>query len=512
MHVAKMITETAAADRASLDAGSCRLVEALQNPALYDHPVDGFSVIETHISWVILTGRFAYKMKKPVNFGFLDFSSLEKRQYYCHEELRLNRRFAPELYLAVVTVSGRPDQPRLDDEGEAIEYLVNPQSELLDKLAASGRLSTEHVDAIASLVAAIHARADPADPGTRYGSAKIIHHWMEENFAQIFPLLHDRDRAACIDALQDWSHLEHDHCRPLMEKRKKDGFIRECHGDLHLGNMAIIDEQVTAFDCIEFNPALRYIDVISEAAFVMMDLLDRGLPDYAWQFINHYLQQTGDYPGVGLLRYYLVYRALVRAKVAALQLQQKQAPEQTAGDAWQTFNGYAELAWNLSQDQRPDLIIMHGLSGSGKSTLARRLAREYGGFQLRSDVERKRLYGLEAASKSGSGLDTGIYTADATTQTYLRLLTLASHIIEAGYPAIVDASFLDRDWRSKFRHLAGTLKHRRSGQQTLTAHLRHRFDNAGPFTVGKHPHLPTVRPPTLYRPAGKPLAALVNLV
>jgi aminoglycoside phosphotransferase family enzyme len=285
---------------------SYSLVVALQNPALYEHPVDSFQVIETHISWVLLTGPFAYKIKKPVRFSFLDFSSLSLRKQYCEEELRLNRRFAPQLYEAVIPVTGSIERPRLGGKGQVIEYLVKmrqfSQQDLLSHLAESDSLLSGHVDEMAAVIAGHHRQAKPASENMVYGTVKSISNWVNENFTQVWPLLKDRDLIDHFVELQDWSGDELEKVWRYVGVRKRDGFVRECHGDLHLGNMVLIDNHVTLFDCIEFNPELRWIDVISEVAFVVMDLQHRGHPELAWRFINHYLQQTGDYAGLKLLR------------------------------------------------------------------------------------------------------------------------------------------------------------------------------------------------------------------
>ena len=241
----------------------------------------------------------------------------------------------------------------------------------------------------------------------------------------------------------------------LLRSRKRDGFIRECHGDLHLGNLTLIDGRVTLFDCIEFNPELRWIDVISEVAFLIMDLQERGYAGFANRFLNGYLQHTGDYEGIGVLPYYLVYRAAVRAKVAVLRAQQAAPASPVLRHARREYHEYASLAGQYTEPRRPALLITCGLSGSGKSTLAGRLCEQLGLIQLRSDLERKRLAGLAAQDNSRSALGAGLYTPDQTEQTYRRLAQLAAAVIGAGYTALVDATFLQRRHREMFRGLAG---------------------------------------------------------
>jgi uncharacterized protein len=434
------------------------LIGALQDPVFFDHPVGDIRLIETHISWVILTGEFVYKIKKVVNFGFLDFSTLEKRHFYCDEELRLNRRFAPGLYLDVVAVRGSEEHPSLHGDGCPIEYAVRmrqfSQRALLSDMASRHGVTPDHIDEIARLVASMHARTAVAGAGSQYGLPRDIHHWVMENFVPIRTAPMDSNRREQLDQLERWCTREFQIKESVIQSRKTDGFIRECHGDLHLGNLAMIDGRITPFDCIEFNPCLRWIDVMSEYAFLMMDLQDRGYPELAYRFLNTLLQQTGDYAGVRILRYYLVYRALVRAKVAVLRLDQAAKSAEPEDAAWTEYESYVQLATSYAGSVTPALIITHGVSGTGKSWVASRLAVSLGAIQVRSDVERKRLFGYQVDAKTGSGVQTGIYTAEAGLQTYARLADLTRCLIEGGFTAIVDAAFLKRNERERFRLLA----------------------------------------------------------
>jgi len=437
------------------------LISALQDPAFFDHPVGDIRLIETHISWVILTGEFAYKIKKAVNFGFLDFSTLEKRHFYCEEEVRLNRRFAPGLYLDVVAVRGSEEHPFLHGDGSPIEYAVRmrqfPQHALLSAMATRHELTPKHTDEIAGLVAAMHAQAAIAGASEQYGLPRDIHHWVMENFVHIRTVRMDLNRREQLHQLEHWCQREFQLRESVIQSRKTNGFVRECHGDLHLGNLALVDGRITPFDCIEFNPHLRWIDVMSESAFLVMDLQDRGYPELAYRFLNALLQLTGDYAGIRILRYYLVYRALVRAKVAALRLNQAVKHAGTEEGAWNEYESYVQLAASYASAVNPALIITHGVSGTGKSWVASRLAVRLGAIQVRSDVERKRLFGYRMDAKTGSGVQSGIYTAEAGLQTYARLADLARGLIEGGYTAIVDAAFLRHDERERFRRLAGQL-------------------------------------------------------
>ncbi|HEY8096051.1 MAG TPA: AAA family ATPase [Methylobacter sp.] len=423
--------------------------------ALFD--INACNIIETHISWVLLTGLYAFKIKKPVNFGFLDFSTLEKRRFCCNEELRLNKRLADELYLDVVPITGTPDHPQIGGTGTAIEYAVKmirfPVGQLLSDCARRGQLSENQIDQLADIVAGFHETIEQTDENSPYGDSANIQHWFVENFDHIRPLLVDDGQKQQLQKIQQWGDSEWRKQAGLMRLRRQQGYVRECHGDLHLGNMTLINGKVTLFDCIEFNPMLRWIDVTSEVAFLFIDLLHFGYEHYAYRFLNRYLQHTGDYQGLTLLRYYLVYRALVRAKVALLRMAQ-QHDDAAAKQARSEYAAFADLAERFTMRRPTALIITHGYSGSGKSTMAAQLAEKIGAFQIRSDIERKRLFGYQALVQTGSGLDDGLYTQEANLKTYQHLKELAKAVLEAGFPVIIDAAFLKAEQRAPFRRLA----------------------------------------------------------
>ncbi len=446
------------------------LIRALQNPACYDHPVTAVTVLETHISWVLLTGDWAYKIKKPVDLGFVDFSTLDRRRFFCREELRLNRRLAPHLYRDVVAIGGTTQAPVLDGGGEPIEYAVRmrqfPQDRLLDRLLARDAVSRTQIDRIAAVVAAFHGTIERANPKQPFGDPEQVHRPVRENFLQIEPLLPDADGGERLAALREWSDEEHRRHRETFRARKADGFIRECHGDLHLGNMAWVEDDVVIFDCLEFNEALRWIDVISECAFLDMDLEDRGRADLGRRFLNAYLQHTGDYAGLALLRYYRTYRALVRAKVAAIRAAQDGLDAAGRAQALDTCRGYLAFAARAAAPERAFLLLTHGLSGAGKTTVTQELLERLGAIRLRSDVERKRLFALAADEPSGSSVGGGIYTPEADRATYARLAALAETVLAAGHPVIVDATFLKRDRRAPFYALA-----RKSGVPVVVLEL-----------------------------------------
>jgi aminoglycoside phosphotransferase family enzyme/predicted kinase len=433
------------------------LIAGLLSPAAYDHPVGPIELIETHASWVILTGTFAYKIKKPVNLGFLDFSTLAKRRFYCEEEVRLNRRLAPEIYLGVAPVTGSPGLPRLG-HGAAIEYAVRmrqfPPSAQLDRLLDRQELEGRHLDAFARLIGDFHQRVSVAGSDQHYGNPEAVLGPATENFPDLRAHLEDPVLAGSVAALEQWTNATFSRRQDDFRQRKRDGFVRECHGDLHLRNLAWVNNRPLAFDCLEFSPDLRWIDVLCEVAFLVMDLQARRQAALAWRFLNQYLEYTGDYAGLAVLPFYLVYRALVRAKIDAIRAGQPDIDVRQKAAAEQECRRYVELAESYTQPGPPQLILTRGVSASGKTTLTGALLESLGLIRIRSDVERKRAFGLPAAADARAAFGEGIYSAAASDRTYARLLELASSVLDAGFSVVVDAAFLRVGQRSPFAALA----------------------------------------------------------
>jgi hypothetical protein len=457
----RRLFRTAPTRSPSAPAAAPPLFAALVNPACYPHPVSGVRVLETHISWILLTGEYAYKIKKPVYLGFLDFSTLGLRRHYCEEELRLNRRLAPELYLELVEIRGTPQAPRVGGDGPVLEYAVRmrefPQESLASRALARGAFDAPHVDALATVIAEFHARAPLARAHDSFGTPDAVLSTTLQNFEQMLPLAKTAPDDRALRALRQWTEREFASRRGAFATRKHLGFVRECHGDLHLGNIVVLDGRPVPFDCIEFNDNLRWIDVMNEAAFLAMDLEDRGRGDLRWRFLNRYLEATGDYAGLDVLPFYLVYRALVRAKVHLLRSRQPGLRRTEKARLARAFQDYLRLAGRLAAPERVALILAHGLSGCGKTTLTQPLVELLGAVRLRSDLERKRLHGLAPLSSSGSGLGSGLYTAEATAATYRRLGELAQDALRAGFSVVVDAAFLRRPERDAFRAIAEAL-------------------------------------------------------
>ena len=440
-------------------SASARLVEGLLNPAAYPHPVARVELLETHISWVLLAGDFAYKVKKPVSLGFVDFATLEARRHFCEEELRLNRRTAPALYLDVVAITGTAASPVLGGAGPAIEYAVRmrrfPQEALLGRMAREGRLEAGHIDRLARAVAGFHARVERAGASLAFGSAEQVLADALANFTQVDALDDSESTRALRRELRERTRYSGASLAGDFARRKREGFVRECHGDLHLGNVTLVEGVPVVFDAIEFNESLRWIDVMADLAFPVMDLEHHSLPRFAWRLLNGYLEATGDYGGLGVLRFYLVYRAMVRAKVDCIRAHQADANALERERSARAYRAHLKLARHLGQPQPAALVVMHGLSGSGKTTVSQALLESLGAVRARSDVERKRLHGLDALARTASPTGAGLYGAQETDRTYSQLAHIAGEVLAQGYPAIVDAAFLERSRREFFREIAG---------------------------------------------------------
>ncbi len=455
-------------------ADQSRLVAALQQALRVASGGTPVELIETHLSYLLIAGEQAYKIKKALNLGFADFSTLAQRRFYCEEELRLNRRTAPQLYLQVIAVTGTPEQPVLGGAGTAIDWVLHmrafSQDGLWDRLAVRGALGTAQIDALVEVLCDFHRLAAVAGADTDYGRPEQLRAPMRDNLSALGSLCPAGEEREGLQRLTQWEAQEFETLRSAFGRRRDDGRVRDAHGDLHLGNVTQFEGRPLLFDCLEFSAALRWTDVMSDVAFMAMDLASHGLDALSNRFVNAYVESSGDADGLRVLRYYRVHRALVRAKVAALraaQLGAASAPVQAeSAAASQARQHYLQAALRSSRHAAPVLMLTHGLSGSGKTTLTQDLLELSGAIRFRADVERKRLFGLAALERSDAALKAQLYSRDATRATQTRLRELA----RTG-----TAERLQRDPR---RHLPGrraTTAGVRAGCRTGSAQHRHRL-------------------------------------
>jgi hypothetical protein len=438
-----------------------RLVHSLARPEAFPHPAREVQCVETHISWVLLAGDYAYKLKKPLELGFLDFSTLARRRGACEAEVRLNRRHAPELYLDVVPVTGTRVSPRIGGEGEAIEWAVRmrrfDRDQELDRLLARGALPAVLIDELAVTVARFHASAAVASLDAPWGTAETVLLPCLANFERLGRMSEDPVVAGRLARLRSWTLAEHERLRSTFADRRAARRVRECHGDLHLANIVLHGERVVVFDCIEFSEALRWIDVAAEIAFTIMDLRFRDRTDLAQRFLDGYLAESGDYALLAVLDFYLVYRTMVRAKIAAIRAGEPDVTLEAQRAARDDFLAHVALAESLVAPRTAALVITHGVSGSGKSFAAERLVEQGPWIRVRSDVERKRLAGLGPRDVTVSERRDAMYSRDAGERTYTHLAEVAAVVLAARYPVIVDATFLERARRARFAALAAQL-------------------------------------------------------
>jgi uncharacterized protein len=431
------------------------LIQQMLTPEFYPHPVTmPIQLMQTHASYVLMTGDFAYKLKKPVNFGFLDYSTVAKRQHFCQEEIRLNQRGAKELYLAVVAMSKQGDRYQFGDDGDIVDYAVKmvqfPQSSLLSNLFESGEIQIGDIEEMGRVVADFHAQAQTNEYISNFGTIERIKESIDDNYHQTEKYIgraQTQPQFTETKAYTDRFLSEH---AGLFLDRITGGFIRECHGDLHLRNICRWQGKTLLFDCIEFNEPFRFVDTIYDVAFAAMDLEARGRKDLANRFLNTYAEQTGDWAGLQVLPMYLSRQAYVRAKVMSFLLDDPNIPSQERAAAALTAGDYYRQAWEYTRDRQGKLIMLAGLSGSGKSTLGKRIAGKLGGVHLRSDAVRKHLGGIPLSSKG----DASLYTLAMTDRTYGRLLELGGKLAAQGWTVILDAKYDRQSLRAAVVDLA----------------------------------------------------------
>jgi len=430
----------------------CGLLE----PDAYPHAVSEVRLIETHISWVFLTGEYAYKVKKPVNLGFVDFSTLERRKFFCEEELRLNQRTSKHLYLDIVPIGFVNGKPKIGQQ-PASDYAVRmrqfPADARLDRRLEAGWVEAEDMRKTASLLALFHSKLPPRTGVDSALAAEQASWPASDNFLHLEGNHISKESRRQIDIVEAWTLDHAESLAPVFKQRADEGFIRECHGDLHLANLFERAGRIYPYDCLEFNPDLRWTDQVSDIAFLVMDLMARDRTDLAYVFLNTWLEESGDYDGLAVLRFYLVYRCMVRLKVASIQTEQLH--EDARGEHAIKTRHYLELARALTDaPDHPCMVLMYGFSGSGKTYISSKLITTMPAVRVRSDLERKRLHGLPRHQHSRSGIESGLYSRAATERTYMTLARHCETGIRAGFNLIVDATFLYREWRTLFLDLA----------------------------------------------------------
>ncbi len=421
-------------------------IQALFKPDTYPHPVETITMIQTHISWVFLTGGYAYKLKKPLDLGFLNFSTLSKRHYYCEQELSLNRRLTDDVYLDVLPLCKQGQHYNINGSGEVVDYCLKMrqfnQSGLFEQQLDNNQFDPAWMDQLALSTAVFHAQQQST---VQFGQPSLLAEHIQTNLdiarEHTGEILHANTIAALEAFATESLQIHHER----LLKRQRDGFIRPCHGDLHLKNVTLIHNSPTIFDCIEFNDEYRIIDTINDIAFLIMDCDAHHRPDLGFRFLSRYLEQTNDYSGLTLLKLYLFYRATVRGKVCsllAIELSDKDKRQQQFEEA----KHYFDLASTYTIKKRARLFVVGGLSGSGKSHLALLACGKEHAIIIRSDATRKRIASDYPVLE--------LYSDEMHRITFSTMFNAARTALEAGFSVILDATFLHPDNRKQAFELA----------------------------------------------------------
>ncbi len=450
-------------------------LDAMMNPLFYPHPVDKVELVQTHISWVFLAGAYVYKIKKPVNFGFLDFTSLEKRREFCNKELSLNQRLCPDIYLNIIALKkktdtgyGIADKADRDDE-EIIEWILKmkrmPQEEMMQSIIAEHRLSTHHIKMITARLIPFYQRlidetknVDGKNQG--YGSADAIKFNTDENFAQTASFVGKLLSQKVYDDIVSYTNTFLAANKGLFESRITNCRIVEGHGDLYSANICFDQgkNDVHIFDCIEFNERFRFGDVASDVAFLAMDLDYHGYPDLSQQFIETVAAELNDPELLSLIRFYKCYRAFVRGKIGCFTWASEEISDDQRNFAKSDADRYFGLALRYATPSlKPVLYVVYGLSGSGKTTFASQVAKRLGISHYNSDIVRKKnILKTNPAEKHNEAFNKGIYRKDITEKTYTALSRLAAAELMAGRSVVVDATFIEPAYRIKMETIAMT--------------------------------------------------------
>ena len=429
------------------------IVDALLNPNAYDEAVKNIRLVQTHISWIFLTGKHVYKVKKPVNFGFLDFTTLQKRKLFCEKELELNKRLAPDMYLEVVPINQSGGKIKIKGDGETIEYAVKmkelPQETMMSKLLERNDVNNRMIDRIAKIVSDFHSKTKKIN---RNDSFNVIRFNWDECFSQTKPFINITIGKENFDYIESTIKKFMTNNKTIFERRINEGKIRECHGDLHSGNIFISDK-IYIFDAIEFNDRFRFCDVASEVAFLTMDLDFQNKQDLSIQFIGKYIEYSKDHGIKKLLDFYKCYRAYVRGKVTSFKLNDKDVSKEEKLESENLAKKYFNLAFNYSKKLGPRLVVMCGLTGTGKSNVSKNIAKIIKGKIIRSDIVRKELGGISSTKHKFDDYNRGLYSEEFTDRTYSEMINIARETLTKGISCVLDATFSKKEYRKEAANL-----------------------------------------------------------
>ncbi len=425
-------------------------IKELKNESFPNNPRE-IRVIQTHISFVFIVDEFVYKIKKPVNFGFLDFTTLDLRKIYCEKEVELNKRLSPDIYLQVVPISKTDIGYRVEDSENIVEYAVKmkrlPEVGMMSKIIENRELDKKHLDLIVESLIPFYKNARTGVGIDEYGSIDTISFNTEENFAQTLNYVGRPINKWRYEYIVNWNRKFINENLSIFKSRIDGGFIRECHGDLYSANICFDDlEKVYIFDCIEFNERFRCGDIASDIAFLSMDLDFHGYEELSEYFVKSYVEKSGDRELIKLLNFYKCYRAYVRGKIGCFTSEDINLTEESRKNALENAKKYFDLAY-LYAEGKPKVFVTFGLSGTGKSTLARKLKEINLADWIASDEVRKTLAGVPPTEHHYEPFEQGIYSREFTERTYKEMLKIAKDKLRRGRDVILDATYRKRAWR-----------------------------------------------------------------
>jgi hypothetical protein len=441
------------------------LFDHLKNPKFFGPHVTSVQLLQTHISYVALTGTYAYKVKKPVNFGFLDFSTLDKRKYFCEEEMRLNKRLCPDIYLDVLPITQSGNALELDGKGTIVEYVLKmkefPQEYIMTNMLAQGKISEETIDHLCTILVDFYDTQEPSDEVTKYGELQAVKQNIDENFDQTKPMIHVTVSKETYWFIKEAATKFFERKKDVFGHRMKAGKILDCHGDLHSGNIVIAGSTIHVFDCIEFNDRFRFCDVASDIGFLAMDLDYQNHPYLSSYLLQKYVEKSGDTGMYEVLNFYKSYRAFVRGKVQGFELndphidpEKKTTIIEAAKKYFALSQYYATLFSYEMHTTKPLMFLVGGLSGTGKSTVAQKIAVDYHAAVINTDVVRKEVAGINQFERHHDSVNTGLYDPKKVDNTYELVMKQAAVILKKGQNVVLDATFQKKKYRDMAHHLA----------------------------------------------------------
>ena len=441
------------------------LLENLKNPSLYDNDIKNIKILQTHISYVVLTGKYAYKIKKPVNFGFLDFSTLEKRKYYCNEELRLNKRLCPDIYIDIVPITIKDNNLQIDGDGKVVEYALKmkefSQKDIMANLLKQEKIDEYIIDIICNILTDFYKRSEHSKEINKFGLVENVKKNTDENFQQTESVIDVTIKRNLFDFIKSNTNNFLKRKEDLFNERIENDHICDCHGDLHSGNIVVSRKNVCIFDCIEFNKRFRFSDITSDIAFFAMDLDYQGYPYLSSYFIKKYIEESNDLINSSLLNFYKCYRAYVRGKVIGFRLDDKNIDNNEITQIKSSAKKYFELSFYYSKlfsrslkKIKPLLFITSGLTGTGKTTVANKISVDYDAHLVSTDSVRKDIEGINKFERHHDAYNTGLYSPEKMLFTYNKIFEKADKILKNGENVILDATFKNKDLRDRAKNIA----------------------------------------------------------